>query len=360
MSDKIAIVGTGLVGSAWAIVFARAGHEVALYDDTAGQCEAALARIETNLEALEDHGLIEDPAAARTRISIAASLADALDGAAYAQESVFERTDVKRAVYEQMDGIAGPELIVASSSSGIPASDFTEGLGIGPRCLIAHPINPPYVIPLVEIVPAPWTEEETVARYWRLMEAADMEPVRLTREIDGFIANRLQAALLWEAFRLLEGGYATAKDIDTTISAGLGRRWSFIGPFETIDLNAPGGLADFCERLGEGFFEFVKQGEPAQPWSDAVVAKAHEERRAAGCRWRSTATARPGATGASWDLRRTSAMQGERSESEPGVTRPPALNSGWPVSASLSAHRRSAVSSSREASELVASRLLSK
>ena len=189
MPDKIAIVGTGLVGSAWAIVFARAGHRVALYDGTEGQCEAAIARIETNLAALEGHGLIDDPAAARLRISISAGLADALDGAAYAQESVFERADVKRAVYEQIDHIAGPELIVASSSSGIPASTFTEGLGIGPRCLIAHPINPPYVIPLVEIVPAPWTEEEAVSRCWALMEAAGMEPVRLTREIDGFIAN---------------------------------------------------------------------------------------------------------------------------------------------------------------------------
>ena len=279
MPEKIAIVGAGLVGSAWAIVFARAGHRVALYDDTPGQCEAALARIETNLEALQEHGLIDDPAAARERISTARDLADALEGAAYAQESVFERADVKRAVYEQIDGIAGEELIVGSSSSGIPCSTFTEGLGIGPRCLIAHPINPPYVIPLVEIVPGPWTEEATVSRCRTLMEAAGMEPVRLTREIDGFIANRLQAALLWEAFRLLEGGYATAEDIDRTISAGLGRRWSFIGPFETIDLNAPGGLADFCARLHDGFYEFVKQGEPAEPLSDAVVAKAHEERR---------------------------------------------------------------------------------
>ena len=276
---KIAIVGAGLVGSAWAIVFARAGHEVALYDETEGQCAAALARIDTNLEALEGHGLIDDPATARARIGIAAGLADALDGAAYAQESVFERADVKRAVYVQIDGIAGPDLVVGSSSSGIPCSTFTEGLGIGPRCLIAHPINPPYVIPLVEMVPAPWTAEETVSACWSLMEAAGMEPVRLTREIDGFIANRLQAALLWEAFRLLEGGYATAQDIDTTISAGLGRRWAFIGPFETIDLNAPGGLADFCARLGDGFYEFVKQSEPAEPWSDTVVAMAHDERR---------------------------------------------------------------------------------
>lgn len=279
MPEKIAIVGAGLVGSAWAIVFARAGHRVALYDDTAGQCEAALARIGTNLEALEGHELIDDPHAAQARIAVAADLADALDGAAYVQESVFERADVKRAVYAQIDAIAGPDLVVGSSSSGIPCSTFTEGLAIGPRCLIAHPINPPYVIPLVEMVPAPWTEEETVTRCRALMEAAGMEPVRLTREIDGFIANRLQAALLWEAFRLLEGGYATAEDIDRTISAGLGRRWAFIGPFETIDLNAPGGLADFCARLHDGFYEFVKQGEPAQPLSDAVVARAHEERR---------------------------------------------------------------------------------
>ncbi len=280
MSDKIAIIGAGLVGSAWAIVFARAGHRVALYDEVAGQCEAALARIETNLAALESHGLIDDPAAARARIAIASGLADALAGAVYAQESVFERVDVKRAVYDAMDGIADPALVIGSSSSGIPSSAFTEGLGIGPRCLIAHPINPPYVIPLVEVVPAAWTTDQTVARCWALMEAVGMEPVRLTREVDGFIANRLQAALLWEAFRLLEGGYATAKDIDTVISAGLGRRWAFIGPFETIDLNAPGGLADFAARLGEGFYEFVKQGEPARPWSEAVIVKAHEERRA--------------------------------------------------------------------------------
>lgn len=279
MTDKIAIIGSGLVGSAWAIVFARAGHPVALYDDTAGQCEAALSRIDTNLAALQEHGLIDDPAAARSRITIADGLGDALDGASYAQESVFERADVKQAAYREMDKVAGPDLVIGSSSSGIPSSVFTEGIGIGPRCLIAHPINPPYVIPLVEVVPAPWTTDATVERCWALMETVGMEPVRLTREVDGFIANRLQAVLLWEAFRLLEGGYASAKDIDTVISAGLGRRWSFIGPFETIDLNAPEGLADFIARLGEGFYEFVRQGEPSQMLSEDVVSKAHAERR---------------------------------------------------------------------------------
>ena len=132
---------------------------------------------------------------------------------------------------------------------------------------------------LVEICPAPWTDPASVDRVAALMSDAGMTLVRIAREIDGFIANRLQAALLWEAFRLLEGGYASAEDIDRTISAGLGRRWAFIGPFETIDLNAPRGLADYAARLAPGFFEFVKQGEPAEPWSADVIAKAHDECR---------------------------------------------------------------------------------
>ena len=279
MSDKVAILGAGLVGSAWAIVFARAGHAVSLYDGDGAQSRQALARVGDNMRELVGFGLLDDADAALARISIAGNLDEALDGAAYAQESVFERADVKTEFYAEIDKVAGADLIVGSSSSGIPASVFTEGLDCAARCLIAHPINPPYVIPLVEVVPAPWTADAAVQTCWDLMLDVDMAPVRLTREVDGFIANRLQAALLWEAFRLLEAGIATAEDIDKTISEGLGRRWTFIGPFETIDLNAPGGLQDYAARLGPGFFEFVKQGEPAEPWSEAVIAKAHGERR---------------------------------------------------------------------------------
>ena len=279
MSDKVANLGAGLVGSAWAIVFARAGHAVSLYDGDAAQSRQALARVAENMRELVGFGLLDDAEAALARISIAGSLGEALDGAAYAQESVFERADVKTEFYREIDKVAGADLVIGSSSSGIPASVFTEGLDCAPRCLIAHPINPPYVIPLVEVVPAPWTGDGAVQACWDLMLEAGMAPVRLTREVDGFIANRLQAALLWEAFRLLDAGIATAEDIDKTISEGLGRRWSFIGPFETIDLNAPGGLEDYAARLGPGFYEFVKQGEPAEPWSDAIIAKAHGERR---------------------------------------------------------------------------------
>lgn len=279
MAERVAVIGCGLVGSAWAIVFARAGYAVRLYDGDEAQVVAARERIATNAGELERHGLVDDATAIVDRIERCSALAEAVDGVSYVQESVFEDRAVKRALYQRLDEVVGDQTVVGSSSSGIPASVFTERLGCASRCLIAHPINPPYLIPLVEICPAPWTDASVVEQVAEFMTAAGMTPVRLTREIDGFIANRLQAALLWEAFRLLEGGYASAADIDRTISAGLGRRWAFIGPFETIDLNAPRGLADYAARLAPGFFEFVKQGEPAQPWAQAVIDKAHEERR---------------------------------------------------------------------------------
>ena len=279
MSERVAIVGCGLVGSAWALVFARAGWQVRLHDEEASQVAAAERRIAANARELVRHELLDDAPSVLARIAGCAGLEEALDGAAYVQESVFENAGVKRTLYRRLDDVVGSGTLIGSSSSGIPASVFTKGLGCAPRCLIAHPINPPYVIPLVEICPAPWTDPASVERVAALMSEAGMTPVRIAREIDGFIANRLQAALLWEAFRLLEGGYASAEDIDRTISAGLGRRWAFIGPFETIDLNAPRGLADYAARLAPGFFEFVKQGEPAEPWSTDVVAKAHDECR---------------------------------------------------------------------------------
>ena len=279
MSEHVAIVGSGLVGSAWALVFARAGWRVRLYDQEASQLTAAETRIADNARELVRHELLDDAPSVLARIQSCSRLDEAVEGVSYVQESVFENADVKRTFYRRLDAVVASHTIVGSSSSGIPASVFTEGLDCASRCLIAHPINPPYVIPLVEICPAPWTDPAVVDRVASLMSDAGMTPVRVTREIDGFIANRLQAALLWEAFRLLEGGYASAQDIDRTISAGLGRRWAFIGPFETIDLNAPRGLADYAARLAPGFFEFVKQGEPAEPWSADVIAKAHDECR---------------------------------------------------------------------------------
>jgi len=276
---KIAVIGTGLVGSGWAIVFARAGCTVALFDAEAGAAARARENIAERLGDLHDNALLDDPAGALDRISVASDLAAALDGAAYAQESVFERVDVKRSVFGEIDRVIGPSTLVGSSSSGIPASAYTAHVKCRARCLVAHPVNPPYLAPIVELVPAPWTAPETMTSVRSLMERVGQKPVQLTREIDGFLLNRLQAVLLMEAWRLVDAGLASVEDIDRTVKDGLGLRWSFMGPFETIDLNAPGGIADYARRLGPLYQQIAASTPEHAPWDETIIAKVEAQRR---------------------------------------------------------------------------------
>src|SRR2546430_15164099 len=244
--DNIAIVGAGLVASSWAIVFARAGREVAIYDAHPEPLSATLAALKASLEDLHAAGLIQEaPAAMLGRIKVADSLKSALAGADYVQENIGETVEAKREIFERMDVIAPPATILASSTSTVPASVFSEGLAGRARCLVAHPVNPPHLVPLVELSPAPWTSPDVVARARALLEKAGQVPILVKKEVQGFILNRLQAALLGEAMRLYEDGYASADDIDKCVRDGLGLRWSFMGQFETIDLNAPAGVADY-------------------------------------------------------------------------------------------------------------------
>jgi 3-hydroxyacyl-CoA dehydrogenase len=279
MNGEIAIVGCGLVGRAWAIVFARAGRRVRLYDAESTVLETVRDRISQGLADLKHFGLIDNPDEVLARIRVERDLKAALAGAAYLQESVFERVDVKRKILAEIDAVIGPDTIVGSSSSGIPASDFTADVGCRARCLIAHPINPPHVIPLVELVPAPWTTPETVSACRALMESVGQVPVELSREVEGFLVNRLQAVLLMEAWRLAEEGYATVADIDRTLADGLGLRWSFMGPFETIDLNAPGGVADYARRLGPLYQRIASSTKEHRTWDETLIAKVEQQRR---------------------------------------------------------------------------------
>ncbi len=278
---KVAIVGTGLVGSGWAIVFARAGLPVALHDAVPGAAERARALIGERLVDLAKAGLIaEEPAAVVARVAVAGSLAEALDGAAYVQESAFERVDVKTALMSEIDAVIGPDTIVGSSSSGLGVSLYTEHVACRARCLLVHPVNPPYLAPIVELVPAPWTAPETLKRARALMEQVGQAPVEMTREVEGFILNRLQGVLLMEAWRLVEQELATVEDVDKAISQGLGLRWAFMGPFETIDLNAPGGVADYARRLG-GLYQSVAASTPVhRTWDAALIDKVEAQRRA--------------------------------------------------------------------------------
>jgi L-gulonate 3-dehydrogenase len=282
MAERIAAVGAGLVGRAWSIVFARAGFEVALWDPVEGAVEKALGLVDQALPELAEADLLRGatPAETRGRMRAAASLADALAGVVHVQESAPERVEVKRGLWRELDAAAPADAVLASSTSGIPASAFTEGLKGGARCLVAHPINPPHIVPLVELVPAPWTAPETVERTAALMRAVGQRPIPLAREVKGFVVNRLQGALLAEAFKLVEDGVCGVDDVDAAIADGLGLRWSFIGPFETIDLNSPTGVRGYCEMLGPLYYELAKEQAEARPWGAELVAKIEAARRA--------------------------------------------------------------------------------
>jgi 3-hydroxyacyl-CoA dehydrogenase len=278
--ERITLVGGGLVGQAWAIVFGRAGHEVTLFDAEPAALEQARRNIALRLDDLAGLGLIDDAAAVHGWMRYAGTLGEALASADYVQESTPERVEVKRQVFAELDRLAAPDAILASSTSGIPASAFTEDLGGRGRCLVAHPINPPFVTPLVELCPAPWTEPAVVDRTHALMTSVGQAPIRLKREVQGFVANRMQAALIGAALRMVEDGVASAEDIDVAIRDGIGLRWSFMGPFETIDLNAPGGIADYLRRYGPLYEAIEGEHAPLDWTDDALLRKVDEERRA--------------------------------------------------------------------------------
>ncbi|MCF8483069.1 MAG: 3-hydroxyacyl-CoA dehydrogenase [Rhodospirillum sp.] len=279
MTRHIAIVGAGLVGSGWAIVFARAGMLVRVFDQSAPIRNALPEVLSGQLEDLKAHGLIEDPATVMGRIQICDSLARAVDGALYVQESVLERQKVKAEASHAIANHLAPDAIVGSSTSGIPGSAFTEDVPGRERFLVVHPVNPPYLVPVVELVPAPWTAPETVAAAKALMEEVGQSVVTLSREVEGFVLNRLQGALLREAWALFDEGFATAEDIDKTVRDGLGPRWSFMGPFETIDLNAPGGVADYARRLGPLYQSIAASRPEAPPWTEDLISRVERERR---------------------------------------------------------------------------------
>jgi 3-hydroxyacyl-CoA dehydrogenase len=259
----VGIIGAGLIGRAWAQVFARAGWGVRITDPHGPTLEAAPDLIRRGLEEGAAHGLVDDAAAAWARVSVAADLGEAVDGVALVQENGPETVEVKQAIFAELDRLTPSDAILASSTSAIVASRFTEALSGRHRCLVAHPVNPPHLVPVVELCGAPWTAPQTVARARDLYASVGQVPITVRREVEGFVLNRLQGALLAEAFRLVGEDVVSPHDLDATIAHGLGLRWSFLGPFATIELNAPGGIPDYCARY-TGFYRRLA-AEPPGP-----------------------------------------------------------------------------------------------
>lgn len=280
--SKVAIVGSGFIGRAWAISFARAGHEVRMWDQVPAAANGARDYIAGVLGDLAANDLLrgQSPEEVLARIAPETDLAAVLDGVVYIQENTPEIREVKREVFSMIDPLAGPDAIIASSTSALLPSTFTDHVAGRDRCIVVHPINPPYLIPAAEVVPAPWTSQETVERTRKFLVEAGHAPLVMKKELDGFIMNRMQGALLEEAFRLVADGYATVEDVDVGIRDGLALRWSFMGPFETIDLNAPGGVRDYVERYQGIYLNLFSQMQRRVDWAGEVLERVEADRRA--------------------------------------------------------------------------------
>ncbi len=275
---KVAVIGAGLVGSSWAIVFARAGFKITIYEADQKTRAGVLNSISLKVQQMVVSNVIQNHDKLMAHITLTDSLENAVKDADYIQESVFETIDTKTAVSLEIDSFMSSHAVVGSSSSGIPSSEFTNDCTNRNRFMITHPVNPPHLHKLVEIVPASWTNKEAVAICTELMEKTGQVAITVKQELEGFILNRLQGVLLNEAWALLEEGSASMEDIDKALTFGLVPRWTCMGPFETIDLNAPGGIKDYAERLGPLYHAIGISREGATPWSKELIKAAEEER----------------------------------------------------------------------------------
>jgi 3-hydroxyacyl-CoA dehydrogenase len=279
-SSHVAIVGAGTIGIGWAIALSRGGLSVALHDPDAEQLARAMDEVGERLADLEGFELLDEPAAAiAARVSAQSDLGSALEPAGYVQECAPERLALKRQLLRTLDELTPPETILASSSSAITTSAMADDLAGRARCLIVHPGNPPYLLPVVEIVPAPFTDEDVVERTYTLLERAGLSPVRVHVELEGFVFNRLQGAMLREAYALVRDGVASVEDIDRIVKDGLGRRYSVVGPFESSDLNVRGGIRAHAERMGEAYARMGNERGDHGRWTDELVAQVDAERR---------------------------------------------------------------------------------
>ena len=280
-APRAALVGAGSIGVAFALVFARAGWAVRLYDPDADRLRLAGAELLARCEDLARFGLLQEPAAnVHGRVAAVTMLEAALDRADLVQECAPERIELKRDLFARLDAAAPPAALLASSSSALAASRFAAELPGRARCLVAHPGNPPYLLRVIEIVPAPFTAPESVSRAEALYRTAGLLPVRVQHEPEGFVFNRLQGALLREAYCLVRDGVASVEDIDTVMREGLGPRWSILGPFETVDLNTRGGIASHAQKMGPAYERMGAERGQHDPWTPELVAEVTRQRRA--------------------------------------------------------------------------------
>jgi 3-hydroxyacyl-CoA dehydrogenase len=276
---NVGVIGGGLIGASWAAIFSKSGFNVFVYDPFPDVFETYKSRVTSFLEELKSIDETINIEESLNRISANVTIEDLCSNVEYIQESAPEILSVKQELFAKLDNLAPDEVVIGSSSSAMPISSITQNLKGQHRCIIAHPANPPHLIPCVEICPGENTSNKTIEKTKEIFTASGASIVNVKKEIDGFILNRLQGALLNEAMRLYSDGYASSDEIDATIRDGLGLRWAFMGPFETIDLNAPGGIKDYISRYGPMYIEMAKNQTKIPDWSEEAGKKLEIERR---------------------------------------------------------------------------------
>ena len=227
---RIGVLGAGLMGHGIAQVFALHGHEVRIYDPSAAALETVRARIAANLRDLE-----EDEGAA-DHVAPASTIAQCVGDADFVVEAALENLAVKQALFAEVERHAPAHAILASNTSVIPITNIMEGVADGARTVGTHWWNPPFLVPLVEVIGTDRTSQQTIDATMALHEAIGKTPVHVKKDVPGFVGNRLQHALWREAISLVENGICDARTVDTVVKASFGRRLAVLGPLENADL----------------------------------------------------------------------------------------------------------------------------
>lgn len=270
---QFAIIGSGSIGIGWAIVFARMGNHVKVYDIDQSRLDYFTQELALRLSALVEEDLLdEDAAIVLQRITSTLDLSEAVRTADYIQECGPENLEIKKRIFSSIIEFSPQHSIIASSTSALKSSSFTADLPTRERCLVVHPGNPPYLLSVVEVIPAPFTSADTVKKTQEIMSQLNMFPILVKKEIEGFVFNRLQGAMLREAYDLVKDGVVKPKDIDLVVTQGLAKRWAIIGPFGTSALNVEGGITAHAARMGESYYRMGLERGQSERWSEDLIA----------------------------------------------------------------------------------------
>ncbi|KAK7790871.1 hypothetical protein R5R35_010739 [Gryllus longicercus] len=278
-NEKIGIVGSGIIGRSWAMLFASVGYKVSIFDIERKQIDSALVEITKEVKRLESQKILRGKLSGDEQIACVTgctSLAEVVKDAVLIQECVPENLDLKKKLYTDLDKVVDSKSIISSSTSTFLPSLLSDGMKHKSQFVVSHPVNPPYYVPLVEIVPAPWTDASVVPKTKAIMEEIGQVPVCLNKEVPGFALNRIQYCILNEAFRLVADGVLNVKDVDNVMSEGLGMRYAFLGPLETAHLNAE-GMKSYCERYCNSMWNVCQTFGPTPRFEGPVVDVMNEQ-----------------------------------------------------------------------------------